>query len=104
MAKVMNTCIDFKFEDGDSVKMTLSFYAIYQLKGKNKALYDRYNKIMANGTKEELDMITILYTAYVCANMDAENLLSEEEFMMKCGCDRTAVRIASHNLTSAKKI
>ena len=34
--KKLNTTIDYVFEDGTSVKMTLMFYAIYQLKNKNK--------------------------------------------------------------------
>lgn len=85
-----NTYIDFKFDDGESVKMTLTFYAIYQLKNRNKKLYDEYNKVMTNGIKEELDMITILYTAYLCAN--TEETMSFEDFIIKCGSNRRKVR------------
>lgn len=85
-----NTFIDFKFDDGESVKMTLTFYAIYQLKNRNKKLYDEYNKVMTNGIKEELDMITILYTAYLCAN--TEETMSFEDFIIKCGSNRRKVR------------
>lgn len=96
-----NTCIDFKFEDGDSVKMTLTFYALYLLKTKNKKIYDEYNKIAANGVKEELDLILILYTAYLCANMD-EDCISFEEFIIKCGSGRKKIRETVAILQSPK--
>ena len=102
--KKMNTIIDFEFFDGTTAKMTLTFYALYQLKAKNKALYERYNKIMSKqNASEELEMITVLYTAYVCANLSEENLMTEEDFMMKCGSDRIAVRDAVQELVSPKK-
>lgn len=96
-----NTCIDFKFEDGESVKMTLTFYAVYQLKNKNKKIYDEYNKVMAGGVKEELDLITILYAAYLCANLDTE-CMTYEEFLIKCGSGRRKVRETVAVLQSPK--
>ena len=104
MEKNLNTTIDFEFYDGTSVKMTLFFYALHQLKSKNRALYDRYNKVMTNQAKgiyDELDMITLLYTAYMCTN--PEEPMNEEEFIYKCGCDREAVGIAVKQLTNPKK-
>lgn len=104
MANPKNTCIEFKFEDGDSVKMTLAFYALYQLKAINKGVYERYNKIMTKGIGEELDMITVLYAAYMCANIsDTAACMSEEEFMIKCGSDRMAIKEATEQLIKPKK-
>lgn len=104
MANLKNTYIDFKFEDGDSVKMTLAFYALYQLKSINKGLYDRYNKIMTKGASEELEMITVLYAAYICANIaDIANCMSEEDFLIKCGSDRFAIKDATEKLIKPKK-
>lgn len=98
-----NTCIDFKFEDGDTVKLTLAFYALYQLKAKNKSIYDKYNEVMTKGAKNEFDMITVLYAAYLCANLDETDLLSYEQFMEKCGSDRYAIKQASEQLIKPKK-
>jgi len=106
MENKLNTFYEFEFEDGSKVKMTLAFYAIYQLKSKNISLYNRYNLAMNNLSKnnaEELSSITILYTAYVCANMNEQNLMSEEEFIIKCGSDRGAVGRAAKALTQPKK-
>lgn len=104
MAKKMNTTYEFEFYDGTTAKMTLTFYALYQLKAKNKSLYERYNKIMTKGPTDELEMVTVLYAAYVCANMnDDAQLMSEEEFMIACGFDRLAISDAIKALTQAKK-
>lgn len=102
MATKLNTNIEYKFYDGTTTELTLTFYALYLMKPKHKGLYERYNKIMANGVSEELDMVTILYTAYVCAHINDENLMTEEEFIIACGCDRKALADAVKKLTSPK--
>ncbi len=104
--KTMNTTIDFEFCDGSKAKLTLTFYALYKLRSDNKAVYDRYNRIMNNlskGQGDELDSVFILYTAYLCANSKDEKLMSEEEFIIKCGSDRRAVANAARELTQPKK-
>lgn len=101
--KKLNTNYIFTFCDGTTAKLTLTFYALYQLREKNRSLYERYNKIIAKSTSDILEMITILYTAYVCANLDEENILNEMDFMMLCGHDMRAVGDAVKALTTAKK-
>jgi hypothetical protein len=104
MAELKNTKYEFEFEDGDKCEMTLAFYILYQFKTKNKSLYERYNKIIANGVKDEFDMLTVAYTAYLCANIDnLDECMSEEEFMIKCGSDRIALRNAVEALVKPKK-
>lgn len=105
MDKKMNTVIDFEFCDGSTEKITLQFYALYQLKAKDKKLYERYCAINAKPRiTDELEMITILYTAYVCANLsNYESLMTEEEFMIKCGCDRKALNNAYRDMVYPKK-
>jgi len=96
-----NTIVPFVFEDGTAIELTLTYYALYQMKAKNEGLYKRYNRIMANGMNEELDMVTILYTAYICAHLN-EGVMTEEEFMIGCGSDRKAVAEAVKKLTTPK--
>ena len=100
MANKINSTIDFELEDGTIVPMTLTFYAIYQLKNKNKSLYDRYNKVMTKGAQDEFDMIIVLYAAYCCAN---DEPMAEEDFMIALGSDRKAVAEAIQKLTQPKK-
>jgi hypothetical protein len=101
----LNTTYDFKLSDGTTVKMTLTFYALLQLKSRDKALYSRYNTSMSligSGKSDELDTITLLYVAYICANHKDENLMTEEEFIIKCGSDRVAVSEAVKALVNPK--
>lgn len=105
--KMLNTTYDYKLADGSKVKMTLNFYYLYQLRSKNRSLYDRYNSILTNQSKkdylyDEIDNMEILYTAYCCANLDNENLLSEEDFLMLCGSDRNEVGKAIKALLAPK--
>lgn len=109
MEKKLNTKYTFEFQDGTTAEMTLAFYALYLLRGKNKSLYERYNAAMnrmsdkKNGY-DELDSLIILYAAYCCANLDnISELIPEEEFIYKCGNDRIAVGKAMQELTTAKK-
>jgi hypothetical protein len=56
---------------------------------------------MAGGVKEEIDLITILYAAYLCANPEQE-CMSFEEFIIKCGSNRRKVRETVAILQSPK--
>ena len=105
--KMLNTVIEFEFCNGTTTNLTLQFYRLYQLKSKKPQLYATYHKAMssnANGNYDEIDMIQILYVAYVCANMDKEEeLLTFEEFMMLCGSDRKAMGNTVSMLINPKK-
>lgn len=110
MEKPLNTKYTFEFQDGTTAEMTLAFYALYMLRAKNRSLYERYNAAMnrmgdqKKGGYDELDTIVVLYTAYLCANLNnLEAAMSEEEFLMKCGSDRVSVGRAVRMLTQPKK-
>lgn len=95
--KLKNAEYEFPLADGTTVKTTITFYLLYQLKGKNRALYERYNKILQHTGKDDfdlLDMVTIVYVGYVCAHLGDENRMTEEEFLMICGSDITAINKA----------
>lgn len=104
--RMLNTTYDFPLIDGSTVKLTLAFYYLYQLRNNHRNLYDRYNKIMQSANKNEfdiLDMVTVCYVGYMCANMNAENVLSEEEFYIGCGNDMAEVSKAVNYLINPKK-
>jgi hypothetical protein len=104
--KMLNTTYDFPLCDDSTVKLTLNFYYLYQLRSNHRELYERYNKIMQNTNKNSLDildMVTICYVGYMCANQNAENVLTEEEFYMLCGNDLNAVGKAVNHLINPKK-
>ena len=76
-----NTFLDLELEDGSKVQLTLNFSRLLQLKNKNKTIYDKYNKILCNGAKDAIeDTLTVIYVAYLCANIDQEEVLSFNRF------------------------
>ena len=93
----------FEFYDGTTCDMSLAFIQLKRLSSKNKTLYSRCQKILAHGAEDELDTLTVLYAAYVCAHLDEESLMSEDVFIEKCGYDRKAIMKALTELTTAKK-
>ena len=105
--KMLNTHYNYPLADGTTVPMTLTFYALYQLKAKNESLYKRYNRVLSeqaskNYVYDELDNMTVLYTAYCCANINSENMMSEEDFLASCGSNRKAVGEAIKALLAPK--
>lgn len=102
MEKKLNTITEFEMADGTKVNMTLNYWALYQLKSKKTKTYDEYNEIMSRGVKEELDMTVILYTAYLCANLDSK-WMSYEEFLQNLPMNRAVVRATVGALTTPKK-
>lgn len=105
MTNIKSTYYKINLLDGTETEMTLNFAALYKLRAKNKSLYDRYNELMTKGQiKDELDNITILYTAYVCANIDKE-YMNFKDFLEVVPFDRDVIGDIILNLLtpSAKK-
>lgn len=107
MSKMLNTFYDFKLADGTTVPLTLNFYYLYQLRTKNKAMYERYNRIMVNQSKgnyDDIENVEILYTAYACAGIARPEitLMQFDEFLMLCGSNREAVGKALQALLAPK--
>lgn len=102
-AKKLNTVYNFELDDGEQVQMTLRFYNLYQLKSKNKHAYEKYNKIMIKGPQEELENVTVLYTAYLCANLaNIEMCMSEMEFLQRMPEDREYISDIMQSLLNSK--
>lgn len=100
-----NTFIDYTLIDGTTVKLTLAFYLLKQLESKNPSLSDRYYKTTSKKQSElrDIDTVTIIYTAYCCANLDNEELMDEDVFMILMGGDRLSMNGIVQRLVGAKK-
>ena len=73
--------IPLELENGEIVQLTLNFGKLLNVRAKRKDVYDRYNNIMMNGSKDILDSATVVYVAYLCGLENMEDAMSEEEFM-----------------------
>ena len=49
------------------------------------------------------DSLTVLYTGYLCANMDEESMLSEDEFMELVPFDLEVINVIAGKLIQGKK-
>lgn len=97
------TIYPFEFCDGTTCNLTLSFARLRRLEGANPALFNRVMEIMARDCENIFEGLTVLYGAYVCANLDnGKKIISEEEFIERCGSDRKAVVDALKGLTTPK--
>jgi len=80
----MENRIKYLLLDGTEVEMELTLESLYQLKDKRNEDYQRINSILLNGVRDIFEQITILYTAYLCANIDnIDTCMNYEEFKKK---------------------
>lgn len=89
--KFKNTYVNIELETGETVKATLAYIHLLNLKNNDKEAYDRYNKIMTKGPQDELDSVYILYVAYLCALIadgSFDEAMTEEEFLSVMSPDR----------------
>lgn len=99
-----NTVVDFKMQDGTTLKMTLNYARLYVLRGEDEETYREYNRIMGKGVKEEIENAHILYTAYLCANVESiKDCIPRMEFFEKMPEDREYVNEAIRKLICPKK-
>lgn len=76
MEKAFNTAI---LENGEKIELSLTFLDAYRLRERYPDLYKEYNLIVMNGVNDEIDYMRIIYTAYVCRNLD--KFMDFEEFL-----------------------
>lgn len=90
MSNIQSTYQEIELQNGEKVKLTLNYAALYKLRKQNKDIYDRYNRLMQSNQKEDLDNITIVYVAYACAHID-EEYLTFTEFLEIAPYDRNEI-------------
>ena len=99
-----NTYMDFELENGETVKLTLNFARLLQIKSEQPKIYDRFMKVLQNKDFDIVfDSLTVLYTGYLCANMDEESMLSEDEFMELVPFDLEVINVIAGKLIQGKK-
>jgi hypothetical protein len=101
-----DTTVTIEFDDGTKESGTLNFYSLYLLReggDKARAIYESYQKIRLNGAKDELDYAYLVYTAYVCANLD-KDYIDYPEFLKRLipnrGCCCT---LSTYSSTRSRK-
>lgn len=97
------TTVEHEFYDGTKVECTLAMYRLKRLASKDKNLYKLAMKVLGNGTDDVFESIRMIYAAYICAHIDDEELMSEDEFTMMCGSDYIGINETVQGLIDPKK-
>ena len=99
-----NTYLELELENGETVKLTLNFARLLKIKNDQPKLYDKFMKVLQNNNFDIVfDSLTVLYTGYLCANINNESVLSEDEFYEQVPFDLEVINILAGQLVQGKK-
>ncbi len=99
-----NTYSEITLKNGETVHVTLSYYRLYQLKNKKPEAYNKYFEITEKDITDDFDVISIIYTAYLCANIDdLDDMPDEEEFIKLVRFDRRDLLRVFREISVEKK-
>lgn len=95
---------EFILKNGETVILSLSFARLNILRKLNIELYDRFNKILYGKSEDILDLVTIIYVGYWCANFKiTDNLYKEDDFIELVEFDTLEIQRTFKALTQPKK-
>lgn len=104
MSESKTTYQEFILTNGETVNLSLSFGRLNLLKKLNYELYDRFNKILYGKSEDIMDMVTIIYVGYWCANFKiTDKPYSEEDFIELVDFDMLEIKRVFTALTQPKK-
>ena len=99
-----NTYQELELIDGQIVKMTLNFARLLKIKNDQPNIYDKFMDVLQ---KKDFDVISdslvVLYAGYLCANIDNESVLSEDEFVELIPFDLELINVKAGQLVQGKK-
>ena len=85
-------------------ELTLNFYNLLQVKNNQPKLYDRFMKVLQNKEFDIVfDSLTVLYVGYLCANLNSESVLTEEDFIAQVPFNLEKINIVAGALIQSKK-
>lgn len=89
--------------NGETVELTLNFRRLLEVRNKRKTVYEKYNKVIMQGTKDSFDVLAVIYTAYLCGLDNVEDGMPEDEFMNEVPPYIMTLNALARDLVSAKK-
>ena len=104
MSGTKTTYQEFTLNNDEVVKLSLSFGRLNLLKKLNLELYERFNKLLYGKSEDILDLVTMVYVAYWCANYGlTETLYKEDDFFELVEFDAIELKRVFTALTQPKK-
>lgn len=107
MENAKNTFYELELENGGTARLTLAYIYLLRLKNTHAATYKEYNRVITKGAQDELDNLTVLYTAYLCGLIadsgSTDGCMTYEEFLEVAPLDRQECARAIGMLLAPKK-
>ena len=102
--ELVNNTQTIELVNGETVGLTLTFARLYRLRACNPQIYEKYNRIMMDGAKDTFDFLRIIYTAYICSNLEKiDDCMSFEDFIELAPFDMNKLMTLSKSIISSKK-
>jgi len=104
MGELKATGQEYVLNNGETVTLMLSFGRLNILKKLNIELYNRFNAILYGKSEDILDLVTIIYVGYWCANYNGvDQILKEDDFIELVDFDTLEIQRTFKALTQPKK-
>lgn len=89
-----NTILEYELKNKQKIKLTLTFRKLLQLKNKDNETYVECMKILSQDKIEDMfGYVIILYTAYLCANIDnVKKCITYQEFIKQIRYDNILIK------------
>ena len=98
-----NTYQELELNNGEVVKLTLNFARLLKIKNDREVLYNRLMRILQASDIDVIsDSLTVIYVAYLCANLDIE-VLSEDDFIELVPFDLEKINVIAGKLIMGNK-
>ena len=99
-----NTYQELKLTNGETVKLTLNFARLLAVKNKRPKLYEDLMRILQYKDFDIVfDSLKVLYVGYLCARVNDDEVMTEEEFMELVPFDLEKINILAGKLIQGGK-
>lgn len=94
----------FELANGENIELSLTFAKLYRLRACSPQEYEKYNKVIMDGAKDTFDFLRIIYTAYLCHNIESiDECMSFDDFIKIAPFDINNVITVAMSITTSKK-
>ena len=99
-----NTYQELKLTNGETVKLSLNFARLLAVKNKRPKLYEDLMRILQYKDFDIVfDSLKVLYVGYLCARVNDDEAMTEEEFMELVPFDLEKINILAGKLIQGGK-
>ncbi len=104
---MINTELDFLLTNSEKVKLTLNFELLLKIKQKYPDEYESFSRYVLFGDKNTeldfLEIVQVIYVAYLCANFEDEKIYSKDAFIKLVPFDINLITRTQKELLGIKK-